>query len=35
MEVVTGKPIFETVTPEEEEDAVFSYPYAFFAKRSR
>ena len=30
MEVVTGKPIFETVTAEEEEDAVFSYPYAFF-----
>jgi quinol-cytochrome oxidoreductase complex cytochrome b subunit len=30
MEVVTGKPIFETVTPEEEDDAVFSYPYAFF-----
>ncbi len=30
MEVVTGKPIFETVTPEEEEDTVFSYPYAFF-----
>jgi quinol-cytochrome oxidoreductase complex cytochrome b subunit len=30
MEVVTGRPIFETVTPEEEEDAVFSYPYAFF-----
>jgi len=30
MEVVTGKPIFETVTPEEEENAVFSYPYAFF-----
>jgi quinol-cytochrome oxidoreductase complex cytochrome b subunit len=29
MEVVTGKPIFETVTPEEEEDSVFSYPYAF------
>jgi quinol-cytochrome oxidoreductase complex cytochrome b subunit len=29
MEVVTGKPIFETITPEEEEDAVFSYPYAF------
>jgi quinol-cytochrome oxidoreductase complex cytochrome b subunit len=29
MEVVTGKPIFETVTSEEEEDAVFSYPYAF------
>jgi quinol-cytochrome oxidoreductase complex cytochrome b subunit len=30
MEVVTGKPIFETVTEEEEEDAVFSYPFAFF-----
>lgn len=30
MEVVTGKPVFETITPEEEEDAVFSYPYAFF-----
>lgn len=30
MEVVTGKPIFETVTAEEEEDAVFAYPYAFF-----
>ena len=30
MEVVTGKPIFETITPEEEEDTVFSYPYAFF-----
>jgi quinol-cytochrome oxidoreductase complex cytochrome b subunit len=29
MEVVSGKPIFETVTPEEEEDTVFSYPYAF------
>jgi quinol-cytochrome oxidoreductase complex cytochrome b subunit len=29
MEVVTGKPIFETVTPEEEADTVFSYPYAF------
>jgi quinol-cytochrome oxidoreductase complex cytochrome b subunit len=29
MEVVTGKPIFETVTLEEEEDTVFSYPYAF------
>jgi quinol-cytochrome oxidoreductase complex cytochrome b subunit len=29
MEVVTGKPIFETITPEEEEDTVFSYPYAF------
>ncbi len=30
MEVVTGKPIFETIEPEEEEDAVFAYPYAFF-----
>ena len=30
MEVVSGKPIFETVTPEEEEDTVLSYPYAFF-----
>jgi quinol-cytochrome oxidoreductase complex cytochrome b subunit len=30
MEVVTGKPTFETVTAEEEEDTVFSYPYAFF-----
>ena len=30
MEVVTGKPIFETITPEEEDEAVFSYPYAFF-----
>jgi quinol-cytochrome oxidoreductase complex cytochrome b subunit len=30
MEVVTGKPIFETLTEEEEEDTVFSYPYAFF-----
>jgi quinol-cytochrome oxidoreductase complex cytochrome b subunit len=30
MEVVTGRPIFETVTAEEEEELVFSYPYAFF-----
>jgi quinol-cytochrome oxidoreductase complex cytochrome b subunit len=30
MEVVTGKPIFETISMEEEEDTVFSYPYAFF-----
>jgi cytochrome b-561 len=30
MEVVTGKPIFETIEPEEAEDAVFSYPFAFF-----
>ena len=29
MEVVTGKPIFETIAPEEEDDAVFSFPYAF------
>jgi quinol-cytochrome oxidoreductase complex cytochrome b subunit len=29
MEVVTGKPIFETVSAEEEEDTVFSFPYAF------
>ncbi len=30
MEVVTGAPLFETITPGEEEDLVFSYPYAFF-----
>jgi cytochrome b-561 len=30
MEVVTGKPIFETIEPEEDDDAVFAYPYAFF-----
>ena len=30
MEVVTGKPIFETIAPDEEDDAVFSYPFAFF-----
>ncbi len=30
MEVVTGKPIFETIAPEEEDEAVFSYPFAFF-----
>ncbi|HWG19981.1 MAG TPA: cytochrome b N-terminal domain-containing protein [Terracidiphilus sp.] len=30
MEVVTGKPIFETIEPDEDDDAVFSYPYAFF-----
>jgi len=29
MEVVTGKPIFETIAPDEEDDAVFSFPYAF------
>lgn len=26
MEVVTGRPIFETIEPEEADDAVFSYP---------
>lgn len=30
MEVVTGRPIFETLALEEEEETVFSYPYAFF-----
>jgi quinol-cytochrome oxidoreductase complex cytochrome b subunit len=30
MEVVTGTPVFETITPEEEQDTVFSYPYAFY-----
>ena len=30
MEVVTGRPIFETVAVEDEEETVFSYPYAFF-----
>jgi quinol-cytochrome oxidoreductase complex cytochrome b subunit len=30
MEVVTGKPIFETVGMEEEEETVFAYPFAFF-----
>jgi len=30
MEVVEGKPIFETIEPDEEDDSVFSYPYAFF-----
>lgn len=29
MEVVTGRPIFETIAPDEEDDAVFAYPYAF------
>ena len=35
MEVVTGKPIFETIAPEEEEDTVFSYPYAFCPRSHR
>jgi quinol-cytochrome oxidoreductase complex cytochrome b subunit len=30
MEVVTGKPLFETVSPEQVDDEVFSFPYAFF-----
>jgi quinol-cytochrome oxidoreductase complex cytochrome b subunit len=30
MEVVTGKPLFETVSEEDENDTVFSYPFAFF-----
>jgi quinol-cytochrome oxidoreductase complex cytochrome b subunit len=30
MEVVTGTPLFETITSDEEADLVFSYPYAFF-----
>jgi quinol-cytochrome oxidoreductase complex cytochrome b subunit len=30
MEVVTGRPVFETVSAEEDEDTVFSYPYAFY-----
>ena len=30
MEVVAGKPLFETVNPEDEEDLVHAYPYAFF-----
>lgn len=30
MEVVTGKPLFEVLTPGQDEDLVFSYPYAFF-----
>jgi quinol-cytochrome oxidoreductase complex cytochrome b subunit len=29
MEVVVGKPLFETVAPQKEEDAVMAYPYAF------
>ncbi len=30
MEVVTGKPVFDTAAAEDEEDTVFSYPYAFY-----
>lgn len=30
MEVVTGKPLFETVGPEEAEEEVFSFPHAFY-----
>ena len=35
MEVVTGKPIFETVTMEEEEDTVFSYPVRLLPRGHR
>ena len=30
MEVVTGRPLFETVAVEDEEDTVFSFPFAFY-----
>ena len=30
MEVVTGKPLFETAAPEQVDDEVFSFPYAFY-----
>jgi cytochrome b-561 len=30
MEVVTGKPLFETIGPAESDDEVFSFPYAFY-----
>ncbi len=30
MQIITGKPIFEMLTPAEEADTVFSYPYAFY-----
>ena len=30
MEVVTGKPVFETVGPEQMDEEVFSFPYAFY-----
>lgn len=30
MEVVTGKPSFETVAPEQTDEEVFSFPFAFY-----
>jgi quinol-cytochrome oxidoreductase complex cytochrome b subunit len=30
MEVVTGKPLFETVGPEQVDEEVFSFPHAFY-----
>jgi len=30
MEVVTGKPLFETTGPEHADEEVFSFPYAFY-----
>ena len=30
MEVVTGKPLFETTGPEQADDEVFSFPFAFY-----
>lgn len=30
MEVVSGKPLFDTLGSEEEEEEVFSYPFAFY-----
>ena len=30
MEVVSGEPLFEIVEPEEDEDLVLSFPYAFY-----
>ena len=30
MEIVTGKPLFETVGPEQVDEEVFSFPYAFY-----
>lgn len=30
MEVVTGKPLFETASPEQFDEEVFSFPFAFY-----
>ncbi len=30
MEVVTGRPLFETASPEQVEEEVFSFPFAFY-----